>query len=335
MPALRKPQSPRDWVTLLIGAVWLYFSGQPLLMGLWSLGWDKSPGVITYSQPYRRFRTYRVDLRYTYNYQGREYAGDQYRFMFIVGLDRLRGWQVDAIQARYPVGEAVQVAVNPWRPSQAVLEPGVDLESFLWPAAGLLIALAGLLPGREKRRNQKKSASPAAADANLAMSAGAGGRRKSGSRYYTAKLLALIGALLSLWGMSTLYTGWRSLDWPTTTGRVRYSLARTTGQNYRTQLWYEYHVDGVRYVAEEYRIGGSSTPFKDTARAVAARYPVGRIVKVYYNPSNPAEAVLEPGPWYGNFIIPAIGLLVLGVAFLAKKYADAVALLDARRAQKV
>lgn len=155
MPALRKPQSTRDWVPLLIGAVWLYFSGQPLLMGLWSLSWDKSPGVITYSKPHQSFRIYRVDLRYKYTYQGREYAGDQYRFMFIVGLDRLRGWQVDAIQARYPVGETVQVAVNPWHHSQAVLEPGVNLESFLWPAAGLLIALAGLLPGREKRSKQK------------------------------------------------------------------------------------------------------------------------------------------------------------------------------------
>jgi hypothetical protein len=40
------------------------------------------------------------------------------------------------------------------------------------------------------------------------------------------------------------------------------------------------------------------------------------------NPSNASEAVLEPGVWYGNFILP--GLVILAVAWLAKRYADAV-----------
>jgi len=52
---------------------------------------------------------------------------------------------------------------------------------------------------------------------------------------------------------------------------------------------------------------------------------VGRVVTVYYNPANPGEALLEPGVWYGNFILPGIGIVLLCIAWLAKKFAEAVA----------
>jgi hypothetical protein len=81
-------------------------------------------------------------------------------------------------------------------------------------------------------------------------------------------------------------------------------------------------------------VGGNRSPFKDTVKAAAERYPVGRTVKVYYNPSNPSEAVLEPGLWYGNFIFAGIGVVIIGVAYLTKLFADAVAKVDVERAQK-
>jgi hypothetical protein len=47
---------------------------------------------------------------------------------------------------------------------------------------------------------------------------------------------------------------------------------------------------------------------------------------VCYDPADPQRALLEPGVWWGNFVLPAIALLVLGVAWVAMKYARAVAL---------
>lgn len=88
-------------------------------MGLWSLAWPTNDGVITYSAPYRGFRIYQVDIRYQYNYGGRNYSGDIYRFAF--ALDRMQGRQVDSVQARYRVGERVRVGVNPWNPVRSVL----------------------------------------------------------------------------------------------------------------------------------------------------------------------------------------------------------------------
>jgi hypothetical protein len=54
---------------------------------------------------------------------------------------------------------------------------------------------------------------------------------------------------------------------------------------------YEYAVDGVSY--SSLSINSIDSPFYP--KDVADRYPVGMDVDVYYNPKDPAEAVLEPG----------------------------------------
>jgi uncharacterized protein DUF3592 len=302
MLSLHKPQSKRDWLCIVIGAAWLYFSGTQLVMGLWSLAWPTTDGVITYSEPYRAFRTYQVDLRYKYNYHGREYTGDVFRFTFAV--DRMRSRQVDSVQARYRVGEPVQVAVNPWNPAQSVLEPGVDDGSFLWPALGSLILLAGFLPGKKERQKDVTPKAPGVASGTSRSDSAVGARKKINPRYGTAKVILVIRAGAFLWGLNTLYAGWSSRSWPTADGKIFYSSARTGGRNYRRQLWYEYNVRGTRYVAENYRVGGNRSPFKDTVKEAAERYPVGHTVKVYYNPSNPSEAVLEPGLCTATSFLP-------------------------------
>ena len=320
MIALRKPKSKADWAVLAAGAALVYFSGLALAMGTLSLGWRKADGKIVYSSPHQQFRLYRVDLRYRFAYNGREYRGDRYRFQFAIARDRMKSWQVDAIQARYPVGESVQVAVNPWNPSDSVLESGPDGESFLWLGFGLVLMLAGV--GERKALPPKVAGTGTMAPDRIA-----------GPRYGTAKVLLAIGGGIFLWGLATIYSGWSSLSWPTTSGKILYSEARG-GQSYRTQMWYEYVVEKKRYLGANYRVGGNSTPFREVAMAAARRYPAGRVVTVHYNPSDASEAVLEPGVWYGNFVLAGIGLVLLAAAWLAKLFAIAVSGVTPRRSPK-
>lgn len=91
-----------------------------------------------------------------------------------------------------------------------------------------------------------------------------------------------------------------SQSWPTTDGtivstRLMGSRFREYDGDYYTHLdayiRYEYAVDGVSY--SSLSINSIDSPFYP--EDVADRYPVGMDVYVYYNPNDPAEAVLEPG----------------------------------------
>ena len=85
---------------------------------------------------------------------------------------------------------------------------------------------------------------------------------------------------------------------------------------YRAEVSYCYNVNNQEFVAGRTRFGdwlqlSWSTP----AARVVRRYPRGSTVLVHYDPSDPKEAVLEPGAsWYVGGAL-AFGLLfaVLGL----------------------
>lgn len=292
------PRSGAAWFASFIGLFIVLFSGVPLIFGLWSYTWPRADGVVTYSKPYNFARWYEVDVRFKYNHQGQEYSGNRYRYRFVV--DRPDGHEVDSIHGRYPVGEKIRVAVNPWSPGRSVLVAGVEWTDFIWPLLSLLFFIAASRIDRKQQPAEQQV-------------------RKR--RFSTATVLFVIGAGLLLYGANTLATAWRSSSWPTTEGIITYSSLRGHSAS---GLWYEYHVQGTRYLAAHYRVGGNATPFSSVAKAASERFPEGRAVKVYYNPNDPSEAVLEPGAWYGNFVFPVVGLIVLLGAWVAKKVAAAI-----------
>jgi Protein of unknown function (DUF3592) len=58
---------------------------------------------------------------------------------------------------------------------------------------------------------------------------------------------------------------------------------------------YTYHVGGREYRSTRLYVGNPVLRGGDRiARALAAKYQVGKAVPVYYNPANPAIAMLEP-----------------------------------------
>jgi hypothetical protein len=92
-------------------------------------------------------------------------------------------------------------------------------------------------------------------------------------------------------------------SWPVTTGKILMSGAEAyrtrTGRSgystmYRPNVVYEYSVNGQRLMGNQINFGmsiGYGSPA--VAERVSAKYPTGSIVQVYYNPSDPAQAVLE------------------------------------------
>ncbi len=88
--------------------------------------------------------------------------------------------------------------------------------------------------------------------------------------------------------------------WPATTGKIlssgiaaRRKPSQPRGDSVANypEVVYEYRVGGRRYRGERVSIGEAAGNFG--VEETLARYPAGAAVQVYYNPANPAEAVLE------------------------------------------
>lgn len=112
-----------------------------------------------------------------------------------------------------------------------------------------------------------------------------------------------------------------SLRWQSTSGQILSPRKRTVhyangarhgGGTYEAEVSdvnYSYTVDGTEYTGERisYGVGGAH----GSSKKAHAKFPPGSTVKVYYNPSDPSEAVLEPGGQLGN-----LGCIVVALLFM-------------------
>jgi Protein of unknown function (DUF3592) len=105
--------------------------------------------------------------------------------------------------------------------------------------------------------------------------------------------------------------------WPTAVGTIISSWKVLDGERIR----YEYQVAGHKYVGRRigYEVAGGSSTADPIAQELAEKYPPGAEVKVYYNPSHPATAVLEPRNMQNATmsVVFTIAFGFFGVVFLA------------------
>jgi len=99
----------------------------------------------------------------------------------------------------------------------------------------------------------------------------------------------------------------RSLRWPHVEGvveetwvRIERDATRDPGDPqqafYYPCVRYRYQVNGQTYTGERIHAGATEGwPTRGAAEEVLQPYPQGTTVRVYYDPRNPAEALLEPG----------------------------------------
>ena len=116
------------------------------------------------------------------------------------------------------------------------------------------------------------------------------------------RLSIITGALLIWMGflVSALPKMIATLGWQPTSGVITYQQIQKKrfpeydGDFYeeiQVHLRYEYTVNGTLYTSGS--VNAINIPFYPPE--VAEQYPVDTAVTVYYNPRDPAEAVLEPG----------------------------------------
>ncbi len=140
-------------------------------------------------------------------------------------------------------------------------------------------------------------------------------------RFGVGGTFVAVGPLMVLWGYFNRRQAATSAQWPTTEGVVVSSKVQFAGggwlvPNQELRIRYRYTVDGREYSSDAVTPGGARFRSKDSAQRVAARYPEGGRVTVYYKPGQPRTAVLEPGgKSYGSIYEIIIGVGVFSFLF--------------------
>lgn len=148
-------------------------------------------------------------------------------------------------------------------------------------------------------------------------------RRRNGMLLALVALGCLGGA--ALFGADLLEQS-RSRSWPSVPGvidrsGVKHSCGGRGGGAYAPDVEYSYAVNGRRFHGNRRRVYDRTCASREWARDFAAReYPVGTVVTVYFNPSDPSSAVLYPGEtWTGTWLFTTL-LVVIACVCAAGAY---------------
>jgi hypothetical protein len=130
---------------------------------------------------------------------------------------------------------------------------------------------------------------------------------------YTVALGCVIAGLALFY----LRRGFSSQWWPTIEARVTSSnLDEDSDGQFSVDVTYSYAVGDETYTRTENLTVW--LPTRENAESVLRQHPVGGMVEVRYNPSQPRVAVLRPGisAWLWLWLAIGAGMTSLGVAML-------------------
>ena len=127
--------------------------------------------------------------------------------------------------------------------------------------------------------------------------------------------LCALGLVLVGFSAWIRYMQQKASSWPFVNGQIVESELRHTIDETSAHIAYEYSVTGRRHKSSQVSYSGMSKASSER-EALISRYPVGAEVTVYYDPTNPSQAVLENKQSNTWHIPLAIGLVVLAGGLL-------------------
>jgi len=126
-------------------------------------------------------------------------------------------------------------------------------------------------------------------------------------------LVFLTVALVLLWNC------WVTENWTETTGEItvsrvaeesKHDAERGTRTFYRARIAYRYEANGASYEATKVRRYDWQSTSRERVNAIRDRYLAGKQVVVFYNPTNPRQAVLEPGASWFQYVFLGVGFVL-------------------------
>ncbi len=146
----------------------------------------------------------------------------------------------------------------------------------------------------------------------------------------TCIALMILGSGFAIWGWALIMDARASLSWPTATGTVTTSSVTSYySQNkkmYSTDIQYTYKVNDRNYSSDQISLGDHSSSSSSGMKKLVNKYPVGKTITVYYDPTNKSKALLEPGPVIITYVPFVFGILAIisGLLALFRKKTSAI-----------
>jgi hypothetical protein len=264
---------------------------------------QRKAGAIGHEEKDAELRNF-AEVVYEYVVQGQSYRADRVS----IGED-LGNYRVEETLAKYPAGAHVMVHYNPTKPSEAVLERELPDSAFRFMfllIAGLVGIGLALIFGIERLIDALKFVTPAGGNMPLAAMLG-----------FTGLFVLAIGAAMSSEAKATA-------AWSSTWGLVEESgieefqtyVGNGVKTRKRAKVVYSYAVNGNRYKSGRLAVRSwkASSNIGVLVSAASKKYPPGKPVEVFFNPANPAEAVLERRVSGGGFVYLLAFALLAGAA---------------------
>jgi len=137
-----------------------------------------------------------------------------------------------------------------------------------------------------------------------------------------------IGVYFLFMGTKEIIIADKSSEWPSVQGKIVISLLGKNISEFRRHprgapeisFSYEYEVHKNTFTGNKVMYGYINNFFTSDSYRRSKIYPKGKAIKVYYNPNNHTQSVLEPGinfPYSWNKILIAL-ILLLPLYFIIK-----------------
>ena len=145
-------------------------------------------------------------------------------------------------------------------------------------------------------------------------------------------LIVLVCFPFVIWqALRTIRAAKSSVNWSTTSGVVTASTRKKAAWRVQPRVTYSYEVNGSPYSSE--RISFASLTPPREVEEVLGRYPVGQPVTVYFAPTDPSQAALEPGATpqvyaplrayiYLFVVFSVVNALLIGLRIIERRDAD-------------
>lgn len=265
---------------------------------------------------------YSFSAEYTYERGGRAYSGYRYsRNSDAFVFDKVS--EKAPLLKRYPVGIVAMCYVNPENTADSVLVRGDggfpwSMLLFLVPfvVVGLGIVFGPWIAWARRRRASGFESPTRKNEAS-----------KRGGRFIMMIFgLMFVGAGAGV-GYATLpsLTQWRaSSGWTEVPAVVTASAVRSSrgddSTTYRPYIAYVYTVDGREYEGDRYDFWSVSSSGYEGKAAIVREHPVGREIRVYVDPADPALSVIKREAGWGILfptLFPLIFMVVGCSVFVA------------------